>query len=151
MSEVRARLEPMMLGQQQQILMHLAQKLQLPQLVEHLLMAEQPFLYKTTSGKFFLFNSFVQIFGRISIVHLLVLIESLFIQFSLSSSGGMINAAEVSNYSGSGSGLPLLIQRSVARQISLINVIGSFGNHFTIFLILCRIYSIFNGGIIVNF
>ena len=36
----------------------------------------------------------------------------------------MINAAEVSNYSGSGSGLPLLIQRSVARQISLINVIG---------------------------
>lgn len=43
---------------------------------------------------------------------------------SLSSSGGMINAAEVSNYSGSGSGLPLLIQRSVARQISLINVIG---------------------------
>ena len=44
--------------------------------------------------------------------------------FSLSSSGGMINAAEVSNYSGSGSGLPLLIQRSVARQISLINVIG---------------------------
>ena len=86
----------------------------------------------------------------ISILHLLVLI-SLFFQFSLSSSGGMINAAEVSNYSGSGSGLPLLIQRSVARQISLINVIGSFGNHFTIFLILCRIYSIFNGGIIVNF
>ena len=42
----------------------------------------------------------------------------------MSSSGGMINAAEVSNYSGSGSGLPLLIQRSVARQISLINVIG---------------------------
>ena len=38
----------------------------------------------------------------------------------------MINAAEVSNYSGSGSGLPLLIQRSVARQISLINVIGNF-------------------------
>ena len=37
----------------------------------------------------------------------------------------MINAAEVSNYSGSGSGLPLLIQRSVARQISLINVIGN--------------------------
>ena len=51
-----------MLGQQQQILMHLAQKLQLPQLVEHLLMAEQPFLYKTTSGKFLQFNSFVQIF-----------------------------------------------------------------------------------------
>ena len=45
--------------------------------------------------------------------------------FSLSSSVGMINAAEVSNYSGSGSGLPLLIQRSVARQISLINVIGT--------------------------
>lgn len=45
--------------------------------------------------------------------------------YSLSSSGGMINAAEVSNYSGSGSGLPLLIQRSVARQISLVNVIGT--------------------------
>ena len=53
-----------MLGQQQQILMHLAQKLQLPQLVEHLLMAEQPFLYKTTSGKFLQFNSFVQIFNN---------------------------------------------------------------------------------------
>ena len=52
------------------------------------------------------------------------LINFKYIYFSLSSSGGMINAAEVSNYSGSGSGLPLLIQRSVARQISLVNVIG---------------------------
>ena len=45
----------------------------------------------------------------------------------------MINAAEVSNYSGSGSGLPLLIQRSVARQISLINVIGNLGNYIEFF------------------
>ena len=51
-----------MLGQLQQILMHLAQKLQLPQLVEHRPMEEQPFLYKTTSGRFINFNSFNHFF-----------------------------------------------------------------------------------------
>jgi hypothetical protein len=117
-------LEPTTQGQQLQIHTHLAQKQQLQQHVEPQPMEEQQFLYKTTSGTFVRETDNLR---RISLQHSklhLLLITFKHIYFSLSSSGGMINAAEVSNYSGSGSGLPLLIQRSVARQISLINVIG---------------------------
>ena len=81
---------------------------------------------------------------NLSPYYILIFVQtSLFFRFSLSSSGGMINAAEVSNYSGSGSGLPLLIQRSVARQISLINVIGNLGNYIQFFNLMKDLILIF--------
>ena len=123
MSEAQAQLEPTTQGQLLQIHTHLAQKQQLQQHVEPQPMEEQQFLYKTTSGTFVWDTEFLlRIQNNTSLIFQLITFKPIY--FSLSSSGGMINAAEVSNYSGSGSGLPLLIQRSVARQISLINVIG---------------------------
>ena len=51
----------------------------------------------------------------------------------------------ISNYSGSGSGLPLLAQRSVARQVTLLNIIGKgrFGEvwRVTFLLVLSVRYS----------
>ena len=121
MSEVPAQLELMMRVLQLLILMLPALKLQLQQRAEHQPMVERLFPYKTTSGTLLiLLHQFAK--SILLIITCLITINNSrkIFDFSLSSSGGMINAAEVSNYSGSGSGLPLLIQRSVARQISLI-------------------------------